>query len=449
VARFGSDDGPGGTTPEGGRAFVDGHPEIETALVELWRETGERRYLDLASRMVAQRGHGSLGRSHFGSSYFVDHIPVRDATAVTGHAVRQLYLLAGATDVAVETGDAELLAANERLWDDAFGTKTYLTGGHGSRHRDEAFGDPYELPSDRAYNETCAAIASFMWNWRLLLATGRRRYADEMERTLYNAVAVGLAVDGAHFFYSNPLQLRPGHDGSDEDSPSTRLPWYRCACCPPNLGRLGASLHHYVATADAEAVQLHLFAAGRVRVALDAGPVELVVATAFPWDGEVKITVVEAPGVPWDLSVRRPAWCGELSVHGSELTEGGDGYLSARRAWRPGDTVTLHFGMPVRAVTAHPAVDATRGCVALQRGPLDELSVDPDDPVDVVREPDGSVALTGTGYVQGAGTGLYRRSGGRDERVARTVTWKAGPYHRWANGEIAPMRVWLPVVNDR
>ena len=131
-------------------------------------------------------------------------MPIRGATSVTGHAVRQLYLLCGATDVAIETGDAGLLAAIERLWDDAYRTKTYLTGGHGSRHRDESFGDPYELPPDRAYNETCAAIASVMWNWRLLLATGLRRYADELERALYNAVAVGLSADGRHFFYSNP-----------------------------------------------------------------------------------------------------------------------------------------------------------------------------------------------------------------------------------------------------
>jgi DUF1680 family protein len=444
VERFGSEDGPGGGTPQGGRAAIDGHPEIETALVELWRETDDRRYLDLATRMVALRGHGTLGREHFASSYFLDHIPVRE-------------------DVAVETGDQELLAASERLWDDAFGTKTYLTGGHGSRHRDEAFGDPYELPSDRAYNETCAAIASFMWNWRLLLATGRGRYADEMERTLYNAVAVGLAADGTHFFYSNPLQLREGHDGSDEDSPSTRLPWYRCACCPPNLARLGATLHHYVASTTADGLQLHLFAPGRVRAELESGPVEIEVETAFPWEGDVTIRIVTAPEGEWELAVRRPAWCGGFSVRGTEMAEDEDGYLSHRQLWHRGDTVTFRFEMPVHIVTAHPAVDAVRGSVALQRGPLvycveesvqpehfsiDSLSIDPGDPVSVVKEPDGSVTLTGTGHVQGADTGLYRRVGERGEGAAKTVSWKAGAYHRWANGQITPMRVWLPVFND-
>ncbi len=270
--RFGDDDAPAGQAADGGRAAIDGHPEIEMALVELWRQTGQREYLDLAAKMVERRGHGSLGQGSFGSACYLDHQPVRDSTTVTGHAVRQLYLLCGATDVAVETGDAALLHAVERQWLDAYGTKTYLTGGHGSRHRDEAFGDPYELPPDRAYNETCAAIASVMLNWRLLLATGRRRYADQMEHALYNAVAVGLSADGTRFFYTNPLQLRAGHDGAQEDSPAERLRWYRCPCCPPNLARLGATLHHYVATGggdeDADGLQLHLYAAGRITAEL-------------------------------------------------------------------------------------------------------------------------------------------------------------------------------------
>ena len=316
------------------------------ALVELWRQTGRRRYLDLAATMIERRGHGTLGSGAFGSSYYLDHVPVRGATSVTGHAVRQLYLLCGATDVAIETGDAGLLAAIERLWDDAYRTKTYLTGGHGSRHRDESFGDPYELPPDRAYNETCAAIASVMWNWRLLLATGLRRYADELERALYNAVAVGLSADGTHFFYSNPLQLRAGHDGSSQDSPSGRLPWYDCACCPPNLARLGASLHHYVATGGGSGIQLHLFAAGQISVELDAGPVELEVSTAYPWQGTVRVTVVQSPSAPWELALRQPGWCQDVSVSGADLDGGHDGYLRVRRFWAPGDEVILGLDMP-------------------------------------------------------------------------------------------------------
>jgi uncharacterized protein len=230
--------------PDGAEG-IDGHPEAESALVELYRHTGERDHLTLATRMVELRGRGLLGPGRFGVRYLQDHAPVREATEATGHVVSQLYLAAGVTDVYIETGDETLLAAMEKLWHSVYDEKTYVTGAHGSRHRDEAFGDPYELPPDRAYGETCAAIASFMWNWRLLLATGHGRYAEAMERALYNAIAVATAVDGCHFFYSNPLHLRAGHDGSHEDAASERLSWYACSCCPPNLARLIASLHHY------------------------------------------------------------------------------------------------------------------------------------------------------------------------------------------------------------
>src|SRR4051812_6158170 len=294
--------------PEGGEPGLDGHPEVETALVELYRHTSDERYLALASSMVERRGHGLLGPGHFGSPYLQDHLPVREATEPAGHAVRQLYLAAGVTDVHLETGDASLLEAMERLWERTVTEKTYVTGAHGSRHRDEAYGDPYELPPDRAYGETCAAIASFHWNWRLLLATGRGRYADEMERTLHNAIAVSTSPDGRHFTYSNPLHLRAGHDGSDEDAPSERLPWFSCACCPPNLARLVASLQHYVATRDETGIQVHLHAPGRIETqAPDGSPITLTVATGYPWDGRVELEV-EAAG-EWTLALRVPGWC--------------------------------------------------------------------------------------------------------------------------------------------
>lgn len=461
--RFGAEDAPAGRAADGGRASIDGHPEIEMALAELWRHTGERRYLELAARMVARRGRGSLGPGSFGSAYYVDQVPVREATAVTGHAVRQLYLLCGAADVATETGDTALLDVVEQQWSDAYGTKTSVTGGHGSRHRDEAFGDPYELPPDRAYNETCAAIASIMLNWRLLLATGRRRYADQLEQGLYNAAAAGLSADGTHFFYTNPLQLRAGHDGMQEDSPARRLPWYRCPCCPPNLARLGASLHHYVATGDGDGLQLHLYAPGRITAGLAAGPAELSVETAYPWRGRVTITVVRSPGGPWELALRRPGWCPAVTVAGAELAEDSHGYLRGRQDWAPGQQITVDFAMPVRAVTAHPAVDAVRGCAALQRGPLvycleqrdqpdgldlDDMTADLRAPVETVTAADGTVTLIGAG-TSGAGrswTGeLYRETrpaGGS----GRAVRWVARPYYQWANRGASAMRVWLPVT---
>ncbi|WP_433199856.1 glycoside hydrolase family 127 protein [Dactylosporangium sp. CS-047395] len=354
----------------GGEDAIDGHPEIETALVELFRVTGHRPYLDLAARFVALRGHGLLGpEGRFGQrAYYQDHRPVRAASEVTGHVVRQVYLLAGAVDVAVETGDSELLRATERLWESAQATKTYLTGGQGSRHRDEAFGDPYELPPDRAYAETCAAIGSFQWTWRLLLATGRSRYADELERLLYNGIASGIGLDGRSFFYSNPLQLRTGHDGSDEDAPGERLPWYKCACCPPNLARLMASLHTYAATGTSSGLQLHLYGRGSFASAGRA----VDVATGYPWDETVTITVTASDDDPWTLTLRVPAWCADarVSVNGVPGSFVEDGWVRLERVWRPGDRVELVLPMPPRLITPHPRVDAVRGTAALARGPL-------------------------------------------------------------------------------
>jgi DUF1680 family protein len=471
--RFGSD----GTDGTGGTDGICGHPEVETALVELFRLTGRRRYLDLAARMIELRGRGLLARAakpssisthNFGAQYFQDHVPVREATTATGHAVRQLYLESGVVDVAVETGDTALLAASERVWEDLFATKTYVTGAHGSRHRDEAIGDAYELPSDRAYAETCAAIASFHWNWRLLLATGRHRYAEEMERVLYNAIAVSTAVDGRHFFYSNPLQLRAGHDGSDEDAPSRRLSWYRCACCPPNLSRLLASLHGYLATTDPSGVQLHLYASATVHAQVPGGSASMRVRTDYPWEGRVEVTVAgggSASDQPWTMALRVPEWAADVraSIDGSPLdTATADGYLRIHRTWPAGTTLVLELGMPARLVAADPRVDAVRGCAALARGPLvycledadlppgvalDDVRLDPAaPPVAVARDDllDVPVVIRAQANVRQAGPVLYSAWPVAPGR-ATPVQVTAIPYYRWANREPGAMRVWVPL----
>jgi DUF1680 family protein len=456
VQRYGTD----------GVDAVCGHPEIETALVELYRVTGHRPYLTLATRFVDLRGHGLLRQDRFGPAYFQDHRPVRDTDEVTGHAVRQVYLLAGAVDVAVENGDTELLRVTERLWDSALASRTYLTGGQGSRHRDEAFGDPYELPPDRAYAETCAAIGSFHWAWRLLLATGRSRYADGMERLLYNGMAASTALGGAAFFYSNPMQLRTGHDGSDEDAPSQRQSWYSCACCPPNMARLMASLHTYAATGGDDGLQLHLYAAGT----FTAGGHTVEVATAYPWDETVTLTVIEAGDRPWTLDLRVPAWCDDvrLSVNGSLVRAGAqEGYLRLTRTWRPGDRVVLVLAMPPRLVTAHPRVDAVRGTAALTRGPLvyclehadlpaalagmafEDLELDPDTPVDAEQADDGIAPVVLRATIRGrTGTAdaLYRPLGTARGSGAVAATVPAIPYFLWANRTPGPMRVWIPLA---
>jgi DUF1680 family protein len=435
---------------------VDGHPEIETALVELYRVTGHRPYLDQAKRFIDLRGHGLLDGDRFGSAYLQDHEPVRQADEVAGHVVRQLYLLAGVVDVAVETHDDELMAAAHRLWDDAFGAKTYVTGAQGSRHRDEAFGDPYELPPDRAYGETCAGIASFQWNWRMLLATGRARYADEMERVLYNVIAGSTALDGTHFFYSNPLHLRTGHDGSHEDAPSDRLPWYTCACCPPNLVRLLASLSGYLLTTDHSGLQVHLYAAGSIRTTVGGVAARVDVATDYPWDGRVVLTVTT--DAPLTLSLRVPSWATEARLDG-QPAEVRDGYVHVRRDWSAGSTVTLDLPMSPRVIRPHPRIDAVRGCVAVARGPLvyaveqadlpvgvtlEDVRVDPDALLTAGRLPDIPVTLTTTGAVERpASDELYPA---RVELQREPIELTAIPYFLWGNRKPGPMRVWIPVT---
>ena len=208
---------------------VCGHPEIETALVELYRETGAEPYLERARYFVDRRGHGLLGDGRFGRHYWQDHVSVRDAASVEGHAVRQLYLLSGVADVHVETGDANLLQALKRQWAEMVASKTYLTGGIGAHHSDEAFGDPYELPNERSYCETCAAISSIMFSWRMLMITGESKYADLVERTLYNGFLAGLSLDGQRYIYANPLQVREGHAARGDDHDYQRVEWFHCA----------------------------------------------------------------------------------------------------------------------------------------------------------------------------------------------------------------------------
>lgn len=455
VRRYGTD----------GTEAICGHPEIETALVELYRVTGHQRYLSLAAHFVERRGHGLLADGRFGPRYFQDHEPVRQADEVAGHVVRQVYLLAGAVDVAVENRDADLLDAVERLWDSALSSRTYLTGGQGSRHRDEAFGDPYELPPDRAYAETCAAVGSFQWAWRLLLATGRARYADEMERLLYNGIAAGIAQSGTAFFYSNPLHLRTGHVAAEEDGPAQRLTWYSCACCPPNLARLLASVHHYTATGGDQGLELHLYATG---VYAAAGR-SVEVRTDYPWDGRVSVTVLQSTAQPWTLAPRVPGWCADakLTVNGAEvLSPAHEGYLRLTRTWQPGDLAELTLSMPARLIAAHPRVDAVRGTAALARGPLvyclehidvppvlagavfEDLELDPADPLD-------AVAAGGFAPVRihasirtrtSTASDLYRPLEETGEPGAVTATVSTIPYFLWANRAPGPMRVWIPLT---
>jgi DUF1680 family protein len=449
------------------RQGVPGHPEVEMALVELYRETGEARYLELAGYFVDARGSRLLPTDRFDSPYFQDHIPVRKATTPEGHAVRALYLAAGAADVAAETGDGSLLDALRLQWDNMVASKTYLTGGLGSRWEGEAFGDPFELPPDLAYCETCAAIASVMWSWRMLMLTGEARYADLIERTMFNAVLAGVSLDGARFAYVNPLQVRStGEQVSERSAGYGRRAWFGCACCPANVMRTLSSWEHYFVTSSPTGVQLQQFGEGTFAAPTPAGPVTLRVHTGYPWEADIDIEVLDAPGGPWELAVRAPGWCQEPTA---QLNGGGDigptgGYLRASRAWRPGERLRVRLPMPVRRTYADPRVDAVRGCVALERGPLvycfEGTDLPPGADLDRIALREGpaetapltslsagavGVRVDATLADSEPAAGLYRPATEKPVPDARTdLPLTAVPYFSWANREIGAMRVWVP-----
>lgn len=442
----------------GAREGTCGHQEIEMALVELARlvrDDGPRaaRYLRQAELFIERRGRTPpvIG----GSAYHQDHAPFAALEGPVGHAVRMLYYCCGAADVTAETGNPAYAAALERLWTRMTERRLYVTGGAGARYEGEAFGADWELPNDRAYAESCAAIASVMWNWRMLQATAEARFADLMETTLYNAVLPSLSLAGEEYFYQNPLVDAGSH---------RRQPWFECACCPPNIARLLASLPGYFYSTDAEGAWVHLYAAGTARLAVPGGAVSLTVETRYPWDGGVDLRLEpDAPGV-FSLRLRVPAWAAgaRAAVNGQPLPAEPGAYLAVRREWRSGDRVRLDLPLPPRRVRCHPRVAANLGRVALLRGPLvyciEAADLDGADPADLVLpaeaplqaawEPGllgGVTVLRGAARLEPAGPAWEGRLYGEGEprQPGRAVELQAVPYFAWANREPGGMAVWL------
>ncbi len=449
----------------GQREGAPGHPGPEMALVELYRQTGERRYLELARFFLDQRGRGFFARERQANdparpvrdpSYWQDATPVREADEVVGHAVRQLYLLGGVADVYLETGEQALLDAALRQWADFTQRKMYITGGAGSTRHGEAFETGYVLPSAATYCETCAAVAVVLWAWRMLLATGESCYADVMERALYNNVLAGIGLDGRSWFYVNPLAT---------DGPVKRQAWFGCACCPPNAMRLLASLDHYLATGDDDSVQIHHFAPATVV----AAGLRLSIETSYPWGGHVHLRVQRADGATGrqtEIALRLPDWSAahELRINGRPAaSEHARGYVRVRRVWREGDDLELRLDMQPRWVEAHPRLESAGGRLAIQAGPVvycieqadlreDEdvrlLRVDARQPLGPVWRGDllgGVMTVEGCGFVDpGRWTGQLYRPLSNPHPRRRAVSFTAIPYGWWANRVPGPMRVWLP-----
>ena len=453
-------------------------PSNIMGLVELYRETREPKYLDLAGVFVDMRG-SQPGGTDLNQS----RVPLRKETEAVGHAVTGPYLWAGATDVYAETGEKALGEALERLWSDVTYRKMYLIGGiaainNGVSSRGdpvhEAFGFRYQLPHAIAYNETCANIAHAMWSWRMLGVTGEAKYADVMELVFYNTLLSGWGLDGKTYCYTNPLR-RHGREerllrnDSYERWPDTLTPGApNCYCCPPNVIRTVAGLNGWAYGVSEGAVWVHLYGGNRLKTTLpDGTPVSLSQETDYPWEGQVKFTVSEPAGKELALKLRIPEWAegAALRVNGKRLgaTARPGAYAEIRRTWSAGDTVELELPMSPRLVEAHPKVEEARNQVAVMRGPLVYCLESHDLPAGVkpsevvipagvrlrprfeARLLGGVTVLEGRALVVGEGDWAGRLYRTLRPEARRTAPLRLIPYYAWNNRGVPHMTVWLPL----
>ena len=453
------------------KGIVAGHPEIEMALIELYRTAGKREYLDLAGYILHGDDRVPLRPDQI--TYMFCGIPFTSRTRLEGHAVRAMYACCGATDYYLETGDTNYWRTLNTLWEDLSAHQLYVTGGVGAREAGEAFGDAYELPNARAYGESCAAIGNMMWNWRMLAASGEARFTDVIERALYNGINSGMSLDGKTYCYRNPLAFDPSVNSSDRHDPegNIRNPWYDTTCCPPNLERTFASLSGYFYSSSSEGVYVHLYDNSEMNWHLQNGNrLHIQQKTDYPWSGEVRITVSPVAPSEFALFVRIPGWSEKtaVKVNGKPINGARPGeYLPIRRRWATGDTVELSFDMTTRLLKANPAVTEDRGRVAFQRGPIVFCMEQPhqvnheyasDLTNYIVRLDantttsfdrnllDGVMILSHPGSVtrSPAAPGLYYPAAETRKTEEIETTLKLIPYYAWANRGPAAMQVWIP-----
>lgn len=464
------------TFGEGKRDGLPGHQGIELALVKLARVTGEKRYMSLAEYFVTKRGHrpivfekelenpdlpGGLGAyqhhytrdGKYEGTYSQAHLPIQEQTECVGHAVRAMYLYAGAADIASETGDAEITDALDALWQNVE-KRLYITGGVGPSGHNEGFTQDYELPNFSAYAETCASIGLIFWAHRMFLLKGESRFVDVLETALYNGALSGISLEGTDFFYQNPLASRGGRH---------RNPWFGCACCPPNIARLLGSLGQYIYAHDGNDVWVNLYVGGNASTTV-AGNVPLNISqeTDYPWSGDVKITVNPEKSANFSLNLRVPSWCNnfDISINGESYNEKNtdNGYISIEKLWRSNDTVELKLDMSVDRIYAHPNVRDNLGRSALRRGPLVYCFEDVDNPdgafetlslvensnVEAVYD---SETLGGITLLRGAGAVYDNDEWGNNlylsKPSAKQMQVTAVPYYAWCNRGPGQMAVWI------
>ncbi|MBN2357791.1 glycoside hydrolase family 127 protein [candidate division KSB1 bacterium] len=443
------------------RQCFPGHPEIEMALVELYRSTGEKKYLDfvgyLYSGIDLERLEEKVSKRHL--QYTFSGIPFTERKELRSHAVRAMYACCGAADYYMETGDQDYWQTLQTLWRDMTQYKIYVTGGVGSRYSGEAFGLPYELPNERAYTETCAAIGAMMWNWRMLQATGDAKYADWFERGLYNGFLAGVSFSGTQYFYRNPLTSY---------GDTQRQPWYNCTCCPPNVERTLASIPGYMYSTSDEGIWVHLYHTSTLKWRIENGvPLTLKQETAYPWRGQVLLTVAPAKSCEFTVLLHIPEWAPGAVIwtpDGAMHDDAQPGtYYKIRRRWRKGDQIRMILDMPVRLIYANPRVREDFSSVAVMRGPIVYCLESIDHPgysiFDLIKGPETMQTFTlqsetllynavvleseASLYQPGLETApLYEYN--RIHTPIKKVPVTFIPYYSWANRGRSQMQVWMP-----
>ena len=447
------------------RPALTGHPELEMALIELYRTTGQKKYLDFAGYLLSGVERERLKLTDAELKYMFSGKPFTSRTKFEGHAVRALYAASGATDYYLETGDAAYGRTLETLWQDLVQRKMYITGGVGSRASGEAIGEPYELPNAQAYGESCAAIANLMWNWRMLLACADSRFVDVMERALYNGINSGMSLDGTLYCYRNPLE---------STGEKIRNEWYDTTCCPPNIERTLASLPGYMYTTGPRGIYANLFHNSTLDWHLpDGAAVSIQQRTEYPWGSSVEFTVTPAKASDFSLFLRIPAWSASnnLTVNGQSIDakpRPGE-YYEIHRRWNGGDKVLLTLDIAPQLVQSNPLVRENTGRAAVERGPLVYCIEQSDQPAlssifdaSLLISPGrefksefrkdmlgGILILKHDGAVSSkplSDEPLYGRLGSAGaSQNGKPVELTLIPYYAWANRGPTPMEVWIPV----
>jgi uncharacterized protein len=431
-----------------------GHQIVETGLIKLYQITNNEKYLELAMFFLDERGDSTSHKLY--GEYSQDHKPVIKQTEAVGHAVRALYMYAGMTDIAAIYNDQDYLNAVNNIWENVVNKKMYITGGLGSKHDGEAFGENYELPNLTAYNETCAAIASVLWNQRLFLLTGDSKYYDIIERTMYNGLISGISLDGENFFYPNPTES----DGEYEfnQGACTRKSWFDCSCCPTNLIRFIPSIPGSIYAVNKDTLFVSLFISNNAQLTIDEEEVEIIQQTDYPWNGHINISVNPEVEKSFTLKLRIPGWSRNkpvpgnlysyigdglnkiiLKVNGEEIGTNMDkGYAEISKEWSRGDKIELVLPMKVHKLIANEKVKADLNKIAFEYGPIVYCAEEIDnkqisnifipeylntDPQEETILSDKVIAL---------------------KNIINNKELTLIPYYIWSNRGVGKMKVWLP-----